>query len=622
MVTALLAQSSHGRHRGLLMRVVQQLSFAPPPTDYRWSRVDFSAHHFCGRRSFRVDGTVWCRCCGAPGEPCRNPRAVCRLSDHTVSDHVERLGADYRAAVISSAVLFTPLTPTRRSWIVVLASLPFVCVELLFPFGRDQGNYAYPAWRWLEGQMPYRDVYVFKPPATLWVHALAIALFGQNMLAVRILDVGWTLATALTVSAIAARWTGRQRIGALAGVLATFLYNDFDFWNTCQTDGWFNLPVALAILLATRVSLGESPRGALIGAGALLGLAVTFKYTAAVLCLPAVGVLWFRSNPLAHPRSLLGDIGRLVVGFVLPLAGTWAWLAYNDAIPGFLDSQTKLVPAYVKQTGRARGIFDVLAVLGYRIRDLEQIRYLFIAGALGVPVLFRGWRADYQRFLPLIWFVAGFLSMLAQNKFFRYHFLSLVPGAAILGAVGIDALLRLARGRQTLALAVITSLMVAPSIYVKRWLAGAEIAFGRLTLEEYWSRTGFDINQMSVKEVLACARRVEALTAPGDHVFIWAFDPIINFLANRPTVSRFLYNYPFSVAWGDPAYEAELLGALTKNPPALIIVGSKDATPHVTGNDADSAMLFQAFTALRNFVEADYGPPETVERYTLYLRKP
>jgi hypothetical protein len=63
------------------------------------------------------------------------------------------------------------------------------------------------------------------------------------------------------------------------------------------------------------------------------------------------------------------------------------------------------------------------------------------------------------------------------------------------------------------------------------------------------------------------------------------------------------------------------LSALEEDPPALFIVASKDATPHATGNPADSRQLFEAFTGLRTFVETRYGSPEAVHRYTIYQRK-
>ena len=62
------------------------------------------------------------------------------------------------------------VTAAFRLYIVGFAAL---CgsVSLIYPFGRDQGSYGYAGWVLLDGGVPYRDVFVFKPPMTVVVHA-------------------------------------------------------------------------------------------------------------------------------------------------------------------------------------------------------------------------------------------------------------------------------------------------------------------------------------------------------------------------------------------------------------------------------------------------------------------
>ena len=109
-------------------------------------------------------------------------------------------------------------------------------------------------------------------------------------------------------------------------------------------------------------------------------------------------------------------------------------------------------------------------------------------------------------------------------------------------------------------------------------------------------------------------------TAAADRVFLWGFEPLVNYVAGRRTVSRFLYDYPFAVSWGNPAYEGELLDALTAAPPTLFVVSSKDATPGVTGNRADSKQLFERFDALHTFVAERYTLEKELARFDIYRR--
>jgi hypothetical protein len=513
----------------------------------------------------------------------------------------------------------------RQALAISAVTLCLVSCGLFFPFGRDQGNYAYPAWAWLDGQMPYRDVYVFKPPATVWVHALAQLLFGHSMLAVRILDLGWTVATALCITAIARRWMRSELAPALSGMLYAFLYANFDFWNTCQTDGWFNLPLAGAILLATRVWTGESHERVLLPAGALFGLAFTFKYTAVTMALPIGAVLLTAAVRDRQPWALVRRSSLGLLGAAALLGATAAWLWWNGAMPAFLDSQLGLVPQYVARTGKTTDAAGVFGMIYEKASTLLELEYVFAAALAGLVAVALRVRGDRRLLFVVAWWLAGMASTIVQNKFFRYHFLSSLPGAAMLGGFAAAELIALvyrwSRGGGWVVAAAMAAGLIWPSHFPRRWQVAADIVAGNETLEGYWGRRGFDINMMSVSDVMACAARIDALTSPGERVFIWGFDPVINYVAQRKTVSRFLYNYPFAVSWGNPSYESELLSALQDDPPALFIVASKDATPHATGNPADSRELFEAFTGLRTFVETRYGPPEAVHRYTIYQRK-
>src|SRR5690349_4700616 len=79
----------------------------------------------------------------------------------------------------------------RAAWaIVALSSLQI----LLFGFGRDQGIYAVVGDALLDGKMPYRDAWDFKPPGIFLVFAVADALFGKAMSSIRLLEVAGLVA--------------------------------------------------------------------------------------------------------------------------------------------------------------------------------------------------------------------------------------------------------------------------------------------------------------------------------------------------------------------------------------------------------------------------------------------
>src|ERR1041384_6374475 len=83
----------------------------------------------------------------------------------------------------------------RIAWAVIALSLVQIA---LFGFGRDQGIYAVVGDAVLDGKMPYRDVWDFKPPGIFLVFALAEALFGKAMASIRLIEVIGLLAMVWT----------------------------------------------------------------------------------------------------------------------------------------------------------------------------------------------------------------------------------------------------------------------------------------------------------------------------------------------------------------------------------------------------------------------------------------
>lgn len=509
---------------------------------------------------------------------------------------------------------------------LLVAAAIFGGVTLLSPFGRDQGNYAYSAWEWLHGRMLYSGVFVFKPPMTSLVHAFAQVLFGASMTSIRVLDVGWTALTALVTARCSAHLF-RHRLSALA---AGLLVPAFQFlpgwWGTAQTDGWMGLPCLLALLLILEGG-GGTARSVAYLAGTLVGVAMLFKYVAAAFVLGLI----VASFPVrsSGPRSVLLTLGVGALGLMTPLMLCAAWLATNGAMDAFLDCQFSLVPGYVTGTGRPGLAYGMSSLLRWLTGD-PRFHCVVIALPgliLAVARLARGHRGCG---VALAWLGAGLASYLSQGKYFDYHLLALVPGLALVGGLGIGWGLdhvytfiptpSLQRGL-TLGL-----LLLAPGLtpYPRSFGIAAQILRGDRTLEEYWhTDPAFVLPDYALPEVLGVARWLREHTGPEDRVFVWGFEPTIQFVAQRDTVSRFLYNYPFAAVWaGEARYGAELLAELRASPPRYIVVGSRDATPYVTGNRLDSRALFLAFEELRLFVEDGYQPAGRLGRYTFFQPTP
>jgi hypothetical protein len=137
-----------------------------------------------------------------------------------------------------------------------------------------------------------------------------------------------------------------------------------------------------------------------------------------------------------------------------------------------------------------------------------------------------------------------------------------------------------------------------------------------------WEKGAYRNRDMALVDDQAMADWLDEHTLPNERVFLWTYDPMIYFLANRRLVSRFLYTYPLVVTWGPDTYDQELLEALKATPPAVFVVGSRDATPPVMGHKLDSVGTFDRSGPLKEWVLENYEEVTTVNnRFHVYEQK-
>ncbi len=109
---------------------------------------------------------------------------------------------------------------TRRLFLFSMAGL-FLFTLLLhwttfnLPFIRDEGEYAYTAWRMGQGDLPYQQIFLQKPPMIIYTYALAqiidpVACWPPRVLA----------ALAVFLAAVLIGLAAKKEFGPLTGNLA------------------------------------------------------------------------------------------------------------------------------------------------------------------------------------------------------------------------------------------------------------------------------------------------------------------------------------------------------------------------------------------------------------------
>ena len=505
-------------------------------------------------------------------------------------------------------------------------------VSLIYPFGRDQGSYGYAAWVLLDGGMPYLDVYAYKPPMNVLLHALAMGVSGVNTWAIRAMDIAWTAATGLVVASIALELWKRRDAALAAGLAVPFFYYQIDYWTTAQTDGWMTLPSAIAVWAVLRGgrALEHDRRRAIlnwIGAGASAGVAVLFKYTAGLIGLPMLLALaWVRAS--YRHRVWLG-LPAMLLGGLLTLGACWAWLSSGGAWDAFMDIQLGLA-SYI---GHRADLSDIRRTL-YWLFSLERTKtdlvplvwtpFVALVPALITarpknPASWLGWA------LVAGWWLIAFGNVLVQGKFYDYHYLPLLAPSALVTGLGFSALLRLPLARipkpglRAAMVAGLISVAIAATPMGGRAVELARVTVGGQTIEEYVaSRSEYALSLYNVGEIRAVADLIEATTTPEQRVFVWGYAPTIYVRAQRHAVSRFLYNFPLRTEWRNAEYKAELMRELRAQPPDVFVVASEDRYVGLTGSKKDSMELLREFEELNEFVASLYSPETKIGRYAIF----
>jgi hypothetical protein len=126
-------------------------------------------------------------------------------------------------------------------------------------------------------------------------------------------------AGAVLLLGIAAR-RSHPRLGLLPPLVLTVAPGVVNLCHFATPEGWLLLAVAAALLAASGHLDGRVPAWAL---GLAVGLAVSVKYTAAALALPAVAAVWLAPPPQTAPgrADVRGRVLLLVLGLVAMAAG-------------------------------------------------------------------------------------------------------------------------------------------------------------------------------------------------------------------------------------------------------------------------------------------------------------
>ncbi|HPM75814.1 MAG TPA: glycosyltransferase family 39 protein [bacterium] len=496
------------------------------------------------------------------------------------------------------------------------------------PLGRDQGICSYIATDILQGGMPYKDAWDIRPPGIYYVDALAIWLFGKTGFALRLLDWLMLSLTAVAIGRLGTFFIDR-RSGTWAGILfavAYFLGNDF--WAQANGDTYVVLPMVLTMLCLAPQRRGPQSVWD-FAAGLLIAWIVLMRYSHGLIMLPALAMIFgerFAQRPYGWLRRS-GRAASLGAGFVISLGGYLLYLHLHGALHDFLYTVFVFAPQYVAVTSGGKVGFMIGLFFWKHFILLVVLSFIIVPALLTVKEVAHEPRR-YETVVLLLWIITMEIGIVMMGKYFNYHWFPLYAPLCILaGRTYADTFGKRRKDRSgagwkkavIVACLAVFILFVGKSAVFRLYQTVAMVE-GRLTRAQYlrsFDRV-FEAATFSASGNYAGAAYLRAHTTADDTVLMWGFDPLILFLADRKSPTRFITNFSIIATYCPPTWYRELLNDVRQKTPRYIVVGTNDFNKYITGQTQDSLALLPTFPELNTILHNNYQYETTIGNNRYY----
>ena len=303
------------------------------------------------------------------------------------------------------------------------------------------------------------SITVDKPPASLWVMALSVRLFGLSSWSILVPEALMGVAT-VGVLYLAVRRVAGPSAGLVAGLAMALTPVAVLMFRFDNPDALLVLLLTLGAYALIRATEKASGRWLAL-VGVLVGLAFLTKMLQALLVLPAFALVYLIAAPTTLGRRMAHLAGA---GLALLLSAGW-WVAIVELVPASMrpyigGSQTNSVWELIwgynglgRLTGSETGSVGGGAGAGWGETGIDrlftaevggQVAWLLpaalVLGVAGMVAVGRAPRTDARRASLLLWggwlVVTGLVFSLMAGIFHAYYTVALAPAIAALVGIG------------------------------------------------------------------------------------------------------------------------------------------------------------------------------------------
>jgi len=427
--------------------------------------------------------------------------------------------------------------------VIILAVLAIRIPLLNIPLDRDEGGYAYIAWRMDFGEQLYRDWIDQKPPGVFWIYHVALSLPMDATQAVHFMAMLFSVASACALFWLAMRYTTPFWAMTAAVMFGILSADPLVEGTSANTELFMLLPLILsliALLAATRKRNGGFTLALL--AGALTGAAIAFKQVAIVNWPLLVFGYWL----LVEGTRRLGRTVAFAAWSAIGTASVWAFIALyfqlHHELHGLIYNVFTHNLGYVETLSwKDRLESCMLALHGIYVSEAA----LWIFSAAGLFALWKGGRHRILLFVAA-WSATSLAGVCMSGYFFRHYFEQLLPALCLAAALGAEAIAQAGfwktapqttrRAVLCIALLALPLTVAAPFLFVYT---------PREAVREIYPGNALFADMPEL------GKRIAALTHPTDRVFMFGADPEALFYARRISATRYIFLLPLYGSYGD-----------------------------------------------------------------------
>jgi len=421
----------------------------------------------------------------------------------------------------------------------LLSRAPFAFADRPY---HDEPVYAFVGASWLNGILPYRDLWDINPPGLFALYALVQSMGAAPFASIWILALAAACASVLGLCALGKAWFGDLRIGAIAGVLfawfslasggmrgpAVFLASPFVIWGLCFVRDSGTFKVFLS--------------GLLLGCAGMILQTTAFEALFAFLLVVIAGA----HTPADRSRRAFA----LVLGGLIPALGFGALLLAQGALQEAWEAVVSV--ALARSTHHGLSFRDGLVVkFVEHFTPFLPLSLAFVAVALGVSRIFDPQRRS-STLIVLGWVIFSLSGVLLQRAAHDVYVLPLVAPLCLLSAYLCVEVF--ARWRSVVVRAAVWIVALLGVVFPAGWIAAGVFTGG-------WVR--------SLRDVADIVSERAHQHGEGVGLYTGDTDVSLHLLTGQPHVSRFFFQRHLQCAFPLPSgidQQEEIRRAMARAP--------------------------------------------------------